>query len=155
MNETVELEHPNKTIPNPTISNPIYSPDEVITDYLHFFSGGRNDNMFKYAYLPENDYYDQVISECEVDIFEIGPGSEEAFLDKMLPIINSMTNPLAYYGIDISAEFTQHSIDLASRHYHMFKTGAIVKNFADLSPQDFPLSPNQKALFCLGSTLGN
>ncbi len=181
MNETVELESSNKTTPNPIINNPIYSPDEVITDYLHFFSGGRNDNMFKYAYLPDNNYYDRVISECggyylcrdevdtiknnlhkftqhigsEVDIFEIGPGSERAFLSKMLPILNSIKNPLSYHAIDISAEFAQHAIDLAVHHYPMFKTGIIVKNFADLSPEDFPLSINQKALFCLGSTLGN
>jgi uncharacterized SAM-dependent methyltransferase len=163
--------------------NVSYKPttDPIITDYINFFSGSASVDMMKYAYLSDNDYYDQLARKCtdyylckeetniihnhldkfalylggNVNIFEIGPGSETPFVNKMLPILLTLQCPQSYYAIDFCGDFAEQAINCTKKYFPFLRTGTIVKNVVNLTQKDFAVENSPKAFFMLGSTLGN
>jgi uncharacterized SAM-dependent methyltransferase len=162
-------------------NNPSGPSQQVIDDYTRFFNGEKNDDMLKYAYMGEdnNAYYD-FISKCEsyypykdeinliknnaqeiansigegVDIYEIGPGSDIIFQQKIAPIISRLKNPRSYVAVDTCAEYAMQVASFAAQIFPKLNTGSVSSSILELNRNMFA-NGNKKLFIFLGGTLGN
>ncbi len=86
-------------------------------------------------------------------LVEYGSGSGK----KVYPLLNSLSDPVAYMPIDISKEHLFSYSELTSQKYPHLETIAVVADYTrDLDlPECQNQTPSKKAIYFAGSTIGN
>lgn len=165
-----------------TSINNLYADQQILNDYLSFFTKNDGADLLQYVYMESSDLYDNLIKNCSnyylckdeieiiskskneleqylsniTDIIEVGPGSAHAVNNKTLPILSYAKNLKRYHAIDYSKSYLESACTLIKSKCPNLNIFQIEADLIQLdSVKISSTKGSNKAALFLGSTLGN